>query len=354
MEFNSEEAAYEFYNKYALSMGFSIRKDTHTKNKRAGEITSRVFVCCKQGYLKTKTNLPKVKYKAETRTGCDAGLFIKLNMKKNNWFVNHFIESHNHPHVMQECAHMLPSQRKITGSQAMEVDLAEESRILLKSIYELMDQKNYLITKRQKDLAYGEVGYLLKYFPYETLKNPSFSIYILQKWTKQERAEVIQDMHGCEIQADPKLQQTCKYRVLCSTFTKISSRASKSEKMYKLANEHAIKMAKLIEDLLSLEMDGNKNEKIQNSPLVKPARSIEMDGQQNEIIAKRRGLKKKESSRGRHRFKSGLEIALAKKRKLSNRQLYSQMSQVEQPLQGYNVPNLVPCLPYEPSQQTSF
>ncbi|KAK9233444.1 hypothetical protein WN943_023694 [Citrus x changshan-huyou] len=102
-----------------------------------------------------------------------------------------------------------------------------------------------------------------------------------------------------------------------------------------------------------------------------------MDGQQNEIIAKGRGLKKKESSRGRHRFKSGLEIALAKKRKLSNRQLYSQMSQahiqsvhavnstlppsmvlhpysVEQPLQGYNVPNLVPCLPYEPSQQTSF
>lgn len=68
-------------------------------------------------------------------------------------------------------------------------------------------------------------------------------------------------MHGCEIQADPKLQQTCRYRALCSTFTKISSRASKSEKMYKLANEHAIKMAKLIEDLLSLEMDGNKNEK---------------------------------------------------------------------------------------------
>ncbi|KAK9230537.1 hypothetical protein WN944_023508 [Citrus x changshan-huyou] len=77
------------------------------------------------------------------------------------------------------------------------------------------------------------------------------------------------------------------------------------------------------------------------------------------------------------KLKSGLEIAFAKKRKLSNRQLHSQMSQahiqyvhavnstlppsmvlhpysVEQPPQGYNVPNLVPCLPYEPSQQTSF
>ena len=84
----------------------------------------------------------------------------------------------------------------------------------------------------------------------------------------------------------------------------------------------------MIEDLLSLEIDGNKNEKIQNSPLVKPASSIEIDGQQNEIIAKGKGLKKKESSQGKRRFKSDLEIALAKKRKLSNRQLHSQMSQV--------------------------
>ena len=56
------------------------------------------------------------------------------------------------------------------------------------------------------------------------------SQYILKKWTKQARAKAIQDMHGREIQADSKLQQTCRYRVLCSTFTKISSRASVSEK----------------------------------------------------------------------------------------------------------------------------
>ena len=53
-----------------------------------------------------------------------------------------------------------------------------------------------------------------------------------------------------------------------------------------------------------------------------------MDGRQNAIIAKGKWLKKKESSQGRRRFKSGLEIALAKKRKLSIRQLHSQMSQV--------------------------
>lgn len=64
---------------------------------------------------------------------------------------------------MQECALMLPSQRKITPSQAMEVDLAKEAGISLKSAYELMakqvggreslrytklNRKNYLRTKR--------------------------------------------------------------------------------------------------------------------------------------------------------------------------------------------------------------
>ena len=90
---------------------------------------------------------------------------------------------------MQECAHMLPSQIKITASQAMEVDLAKEVEISLKYAYELMgkqvggreslrytklDQKNYLRTNRQKELMYGEAGYVLKYFSDETLKNPSF------------------------------------------------------------------------------------------------------------------------------------------------------------------------------------
>ena len=39
-------------------------------------------------------------------------------------------------------------------------------------------QNNYLRTKRQKDLVYTEVGYLLKYFSDKTLKHPSFFYYI--------------------------------------------------------------------------------------------------------------------------------------------------------------------------------
>ncbi|XP_024039370.1 protein FAR1-RELATED SEQUENCE 1 [Citrus clementina] len=70
--------------------------------------------------------------------------------------------------------------------------------------------------------------------------------YILKGWTKQARAECIKDMYRREIQADPKLEQTCRYRSLCSIFTKISSWASESKKAYKLANAHAMDLARLI------------------------------------------------------------------------------------------------------------
>ncbi|XP_028112995.1 protein FAR1-RELATED SEQUENCE 5-like [Camellia sinensis] len=84
---------------------------------------------------------------------------------------------------------MLPSQRKISSSQATEIDLAEKSGIRLNAAFELMgnevggreslgftklDQKNYLRTKRQNSLAYGEAGSILQYFRDKSLENPSF------------------------------------------------------------------------------------------------------------------------------------------------------------------------------------
>jgi zinc finger SWIM domain-containing protein 3 len=37
-----------------------------------------------------------------------------------------------------------------------------------------IDQKNYLQTRRQKSLIYGEAGSLLRYFQQQLIDNPSF------------------------------------------------------------------------------------------------------------------------------------------------------------------------------------
>lgn len=107
----------------------------------------------------------------------------------SNYQVSNLVETHNHPLVPSAYAHMLPSRRKISAAQAVEIDLAHDSGIPLRLSYELLgkesggravvdflklDQKNYLRTKRQSQLVFGEVGSILKYFEDKTLLNPSF------------------------------------------------------------------------------------------------------------------------------------------------------------------------------------
>ena len=52
IEFESEQLAYDFYNKYALKMRFSIRKHAFSKNKKASEMTSTIFVYSKERFHK--------------------------------------------------------------------------------------------------------------------------------------------------------------------------------------------------------------------------------------------------------------------------------------------------------------
>ncbi|XP_028066897.1 protein FAR1-RELATED SEQUENCE 5-like [Camellia sinensis] len=172
MPFDSKQAAYDFYNTYGGNVGFSIRKAYANKNKHTKEITSRTFVCYKEGSWGIDKRDPLVKNpRQEVRCGCGARFSIKLGRISRKYIACDFVEHHNHDLVPQDCIHMLPSQRKISTTQAIEVELASESGIPLRSAYELfaresggrvslgftkLDQKNCLRSKRQKDLEYGE------------------------------------------------------------------------------------------------------------------------------------------------------------------------------------------------------
>ncbi|KAL7190810.1 hypothetical protein ACSBR2_022985 [Camellia fascicularis] len=89
-EFDSEEIAYQFYNEYGRIMGFSIRRDYHTKCKKDGIIVNRKFVCCKQGEKD------------------------KQNWELSKWVVTKFDDTHNHIMHLLQCAHMMPFQRKVS------------------------------------------------------------------------------------------------------------------------------------------------------------------------------------------------------------------------------------------------
>ncbi|XP_004309765.1 PREDICTED: protein FAR1-RELATED SEQUENCE 5-like [Fragaria vesca subsp. vesca] len=189
MEFDSEIAAFNFYNAYARSEGFSIRRDGHGKDEKC-VLTSRTFVCCKEGFRKEDKSDDLTKNpRAQTRTACGAIMGIKLVRHTGKYCVYRFSEEHNHPLVKQDCVQWLPSHRNVTSADSAFIDLTANSGVPQKPAFELMgqqaggreslsftrqDQKNYLQTVQQRKMKFGEASYLMEYFSKQMLENPSF------------------------------------------------------------------------------------------------------------------------------------------------------------------------------------
>ncbi|XP_023894026.2 protein FAR1-RELATED SEQUENCE 5-like [Quercus suber] len=83
----------------------------------------------------------------------------------------------------------MPSQWKVAATHAIEIDLAHESGLKLKQSYEFLskqvggydnlgftkqDHKNYLRTKRQRDMEHGAAASLGRYFSRQLKENPSY------------------------------------------------------------------------------------------------------------------------------------------------------------------------------------
>ncbi|KAL3517896.1 hypothetical protein ACH5RR_020485 [Cinchona calisaya] len=100
MEFNSEDAAKEFYDEYARRIGFVMRIDQCRRSEVDKRILSRRLSCNKQGYyVKMKDQYgPVRKPRSSTREGCKAMMLVKVN-KSGKWVVTRFVKDHTHPLV---------------------------------------------------------------------------------------------------------------------------------------------------------------------------------------------------------------------------------------------------------------
>ena len=104
---------------------------------------------------------------------------ISLIRETGKYKVYDFVAEHNHVLHLEETIYMMRSHRKMSEVQASEIDLACVSGISPKATHALMtreaggkanlgytelDQKNYLQTRWQRNLIYGEACSLLNYF----------------------------------------------------------------------------------------------------------------------------------------------------------------------------------------------
>ncbi|KAJ1386754.1 FAR1 DNA-binding domain [Sesbania bispinosa] len=140
IEFETENAAYNFYNSYAYRVGFSVRISKGHKG-HDGKMIDRVFCCSCEGYRgKDKREANTKNPRAQTRFGCLAKM--KVNSRSTGKYrVTAFAAEHTHETTTPSKSHLLRSQRKITTSQASEVNLAEISGITPKASCELMARR---------------------------------------------------------------------------------------------------------------------------------------------------------------------------------------------------------------------
>lgn len=100
MCFQSEEEAYKFYNLYAESNGFSIRR-CHRKYRADGTLSSRYFVCSKSGVKATHPTHVTKKEQPNSRTACMARVQFSIT-REGIWNVQKVILDHNHQLISPE------------------------------------------------------------------------------------------------------------------------------------------------------------------------------------------------------------------------------------------------------------
>ncbi|XXG68485.1 hypothetical protein AAC387_Pa06g1563 [Persea americana] len=138
MEFESEEAARIYYNKYAMSFGFGSRISRNRRSRKDGETIARNFVCCKEGYRlrKGKDNEGRIRRnRAITREGCGAMITVKkTNLGK--WAVSKFVKEHNHPLLSPNEVCALRSHREVsrTPKKSDLPDQADKEREIIEKL----------------------------------------------------------------------------------------------------------------------------------------------------------------------------------------------------------------------------
>jgi len=205
MEFNTIDEAWMFWIRYGGQKGFEVKKRYTNKRKSDGKVSSCRYVCANEGHRKEdkRDHLTKCP-RAETRTDCRVRMGLILDQEKGKYKVADLVLEHNHILQLPETSHLMVSQRKISELQGFEIETADDAGIGPKAAHELAsiqvggslnlsytlrDHKNYLRGKRQREMAYGQVGSMLMYFQDKIAENPSFQ-YALEMDREEQIANI--------------------------------------------------------------------------------------------------------------------------------------------------------------------
>lgn len=136
MEFNSRDAARDFYVAYGRLNGFTVRIHHNRRSRINNMVIGQDFVCSKEGFREKKYVYRKDRVLPPppvTREGCAAMLRLALR-DGDKWVVTKFIKEHNHPL-------MSPSKVPWRGSAKSLISEDEKDQRILELTQELNSEK---------------------------------------------------------------------------------------------------------------------------------------------------------------------------------------------------------------------
>ncbi|CAN6551502.1 unnamed protein product [Malus baccata var. baccata] len=123
LEFDSADVARDFYTLYAARMGFKVRTGQLYRSRTDGSVSSRRFVCSKEGF------------QISSRTGCPALIRVQRR-DSGKWVVDLFLKDHNHGlESSTEENHTLILQKKSSMPTNTVVEVSHRPKVkLIKAI----------------------------------------------------------------------------------------------------------------------------------------------------------------------------------------------------------------------------
>ncbi|CAL4888571.1 unnamed protein product [Urochloa decumbens] len=185
--FHSEDQGYEFFNAFARNKGFSLRKGKVIHGTNKDEITSRQYVCSKEGTrIPRLLNRQNVKRRPRpiTRFECPFEVVIK-----HNPYVHKYIDTHNHVMARSNEVGFLFSHRRMSEHQKKEILSYQTAGIRTFQIRDVMEQQsggpysvghvtkdlyNFSYRTKKAKIADGDANAVLKFMKQKQLEDSEF------------------------------------------------------------------------------------------------------------------------------------------------------------------------------------
>ncbi|RZB44096.1 hypothetical protein D0Y65_054233 [Glycine soja] len=272
-EFESNDHAYRFYNKYARLLGFNVRKDWINRSKVHGQVVSRKFTCSQEGW-KDKRDANVKKHRKETRSGCLAHMIVnrqpdgKYQLYENTLkYLSHVVkDAESFANDLRRSIYDPKDEEFTRAWEAMLEKYNLQQNEWLRWIYReremgcclwVVDEQRYkeIEASEENEQVFAKAnGHALKVLDHTNIKVVP-SQYILDRWTGDARLGNLREIKQLTMQGNPNMVVASCYKDLCHRLLKLSVRASESMEAYQFSARQLDEVMVGVEKILALKAE---------------------------------------------------------------------------------------------------